>query len=199
MADHIGWTSSMKVIHVSAILIFCQSLIFFVLQWLYVRLEKCGSLFKCLEVWKGIIAYTNLLCNKVGTIVLHYTLRMNTINLLWKCILMWNALTCQSEIDLPFSALITISVLRTKTPSIIIKWWCNVSNTMGRHHWRCTQHWWKLNQKHLHNYGRNLGRICLGNQSIHMMKWKTHPKRLLCHLNKGKQLCFLQRLEPLSI
>jgi hypothetical protein len=48
-----------------------------VLHWLYMKLELCDFLFRCLEVWKRTTTYTNILCSKVDTIALHYILRTN--------------------------------------------------------------------------------------------------------------------------
>ncbi len=125
-----------------------------VLHWLYVRLELCGFLFKCLEVQKGTTAYTNLLCSKVNTIELHYILRTNMKNLPWKHILMQNAMTCQLETNRPSNAFIARSVWNTKTPLVVTKWQCSVPNTRGRHCWRCTPHGRKLKQKNSPNRGQ---------------------------------------------
>jgi hypothetical protein len=104
-----------------------------VLHWLYMKLELCDFLFRCLEVWKRTTTYTNLLCSKVDTIALHYILRTNMKNLPWKHLLMWNALTCQLETNHPSNALIAISVWKKKRLIIITEWWCSVPNTKGRH------------------------------------------------------------------
>jgi hypothetical protein len=78
---------------------------------------------------------------------------------------MWNALTCQLKLDLPSHALIARSASRTKTPLVITKWWCcaqihKEGTTDNVPHGR------KLKQKNSHNWG--LGRICLGDGSVHM-------------------------------